>query len=222
MGMELSLLQKLSIWALPVILAVTCHEAAHAWVADKLGDPTSRQQGRVSFNPLRHIDPIGTVVLPLVLLAIGGFVFGWAKPVPVDVRNLFNPLRDFAIVAIFGPLANLIMALGWSVVFAISYFLSDGSQQVSPSYLLQLMAEAGVLINVMLMIFNLLPIPPLDGSRIAAFLLPKPMGMQIFLYERYGFIILITLMFLGLFQYLAPPILWIAENLLMLSIRLFS
>lgn len=200
--MELSIAQKIAVWVLPVLFAITVHECAHGWAAWKLGDGTAKFLGRVTLNPIKHIDPIGTIVVPLVLLIFGGFIFGWAKPVPVNYEGLFKPKRDMALVALAGPLSNLLMAFVWGIVFAIGYHLGNHSDVV---LLVRLMGEAGVLINVMLMLFNLLPIPPLDGSRVATSLMNNKMAYQYNLLERYGFVILLVLMFLGLFQQFLSP-----------------
>lgn len=200
--MDLTLIQKIAVWVLPVLFAITVHEYAHAWSAWKLGDHSARFLGRVTLNPFKHMDPLGTVIVPLIMLIFGGFIFGWAKPVPVNVEALYKPKRDMALVALAGPLSNLIMALSWSVVFALSIHSgSDGNITL----LLKLMGEAGILINVMLMLFNLLPIPPLDGSKVASSLMNKKMAYQYNLLEHYGFIILLGLMFLGVFQQFLSP-----------------
>ena len=198
------LVQKITIWAIPVIFAITVHEVAHGWVAKKLGDPTADKMGRLTLNPIKHIDPIGTILVPGLLLAMGGFIFGWAKPVPVAFNNLNNPKRDMAIVAAAGPAANLIMAIGWALVIKIGLVLAASNPMFKP---LVLMGIAGININVILMVLNLLPIPPLDGGRVAVGLLPHSAGNALSRVEPYGFFILLALMYTGyLGKIMGPPI----------------
>ncbi|MBN2646781.1 MAG: site-2 protease family protein [Thiotrichales bacterium] len=193
---DLNLLQTLAVWALPVLFAITLHEAAHGWTANRFGDPTAKMLGRVTLNPLKHIDPVGTVILPLALLAIGGFVFGWAKAVPVTMQNFKHPRRDMAWVALAGPASNLLMALGWALIFKLGTLL----EQTYPSsaQFLIYSGMAGISINLVLMVLNLLPLPPLDGSRILAAFLPRKMAWQLDRIEPYGLFILLGLMLLGL------------------------
>lgn len=167
---QLSTVQLISIWILPILFAVTLHEAAHGLVAHKLGDNTAYLQGRISLNPLKHIDFIGTIVVPLILLVTTHFVFGWAKPVPVNQANLRNPRRDMALVALAGPLSNFVMAIFWIILLKLGAVLIQAHYSAGP-YLLY-MSQAGVMINVVLMVLNLVPIPPLDGSRVVSSLLP--------------------------------------------------
>jgi Zn-dependent protease len=191
---DLSLVQKIAVWALPVLLAITLHEVAHGWVARALGDSTAARLGRLSLNPLRHVDPVGTVLVPGVLLALGGFLFGWAKPVPVVMQNLHHPRRDMAIVAVAGPLANLLMAIGWGLLLKLS--IASGAQE--GLWLgLRYMALAGVLINLILMVLNLLPLPPLDGGRVLNGLLPETAARRMDQLEPYGLVILIVLLATG-------------------------
>lgn len=191
-----SIVQKIAIWALPVLFAITLHEVAHGWVARALGDRTAEMLGRLSLNPIRHIDPIGTVVLPLIMLMLpGGFLFGWAKPVPVSMRNLRNPRRDMAIVAIAGPLSNLVMAIGWGILAKVAISMNP-EEGIWLGVLL--MARAGIIINLVLMVLNMLPFPPLDGSRVLAGLLPEAQARAIDRLERYGLMILIVLMATGI------------------------
>ncbi len=214
MMQSLSLIQQLAIMALPLVLAVTVHEAAHAWVADKLGDDTARSLGRVTFNPIPHIDLIGTIVLPLGLYALSvltgsaGFLFGYAKPVPVLAHRLRRPQRDMAWVALAGPGANFAMALGWAMLFAVVSSWMDllaGSAEF-----FAYMAIFGVMINVFLMVLNLLPLLPLDGGRILAALLPPAWAQQYARSEPWGLFILLGLLFSGL---LMPVILPIVQGL---------
>ncbi|MDD3608770.1 MAG: site-2 protease family protein [Halothiobacillaceae bacterium] len=201
--MELNLIQQISIWALPVLLAITLHEAAHGYAAWKLGDDTAYRLGRVTLNPLRHIDPIGTVILPLLMLVLSGFVFGWARPVPVVSSRLRAPRRDMIWVALAGPGANLALALFWALMMKLGHGLDASVPLISVP--LVLMGQAGVVVNVLLMILNLLPIPPLDGGRVVANLLPARPAM---LYERiepFGFVILLLLLFTGTLSWLIGP-----------------
>jgi len=187
--MDMTLIQKICIWAVPVLFAITVHEVAHGWVALKCGDKTALMLGRLTFNPLKHIDLIGTIFVPLILLALGGFIFGWAKPVPVNPNNL-KYRRQMALVSIAGPLANLIMAFLWALLMKLGLYLSDHFTLASIPLIY--MGQAGVFINLMLGLLNLIPIPPLDGGRFVSALLP---GKQAYYYDRlepYGFIILLV------------------------------
>jgi Zn-dependent protease len=201
---ELSLVQKLAVLALPVIFAVTLHEAAHGWVADRLGDHTARALGRVTLNPLKHIDPVGTVLVPLGMFALTGFMFGWAKPVPIDGRNLRRPRRDMALVAAAGPGANLLMALLWGLGIGLGQSLLQTSPWVAEPLIY--MGAAGVLINVILMVLNLLPIPPLDGSRVVTSLLPVNAARQYMKLEPYGLFIVIGLLVTGILGRILIPL----------------
>jgi Zn-dependent protease len=208
----LSLIQKLAVLALPVILAVTLHEAAHGWMADRLGDHTARALGRVTLNPLKHIDPIGTVLVPLGMFALTGFMFGWAKPVPIDARNLKRPRKDMALVAVAGPGANLLMALGWGLAIVFAQSIAHSSPWIAEPLLF--MGAAGVLINVILMVLNLLPIPPLDGSRVVASLLPYNAARSYARIEPYGLFIVVALLVTGLLGRIVMPLV-VATILLM-------
>ncbi|HRH80007.1 MAG TPA: site-2 protease family protein [Thiobacillaceae bacterium] len=196
--MELSLIQKIIVFALPVIFAITLHEAAHGYAARKFGDRTAEAAGRITANPLKHIDPVGTILVPLAILLLsklaggGGILFGWAKPVPVNFGNLRNPKKDMFWVAAAGPGANLLMALFWTGMIKLSFTLPDPLRIP-----LALMGAAGVFINAVLMALNLLPLPPLDGGRIAVSLLPHRWAYKLARVEPYGLFILIALMFLG-------------------------
>ncbi|MCG2634403.1 MAG: site-2 protease family protein [Gammaproteobacteria bacterium] len=202
-----------SVWALPVIFAITVHEAAHGYVANYLGDPTARMLGRLSLNPVRHIDPVGTVLLPTILLLIGGFIFGWAKPVPVTVENLKNPKRDMAYVAAAGPLSNLLMALLWILLLKLSLLLAAGLPTVSQP--LAQMSLAGITINLVLMLLNLLPIPPLDGGRIAVGILPSDLAWRFSRLEPYGLVIIVALLATGLLGRILGPLLFGTRKLLL-------
>lgn len=185
------LLRQASTWVLPVLLAITLHEAAHGWVAWKLGDDTAQRAGRVSFNPLRHVDPFGTIVLPaMLLIARAPFLFGWAKPVPVNFYRLANPRRDMVLVAAAGPGINLLMAVAAAAALHLVPLLPAGSQDWIGANL----ANA-ILINALLCIFNLLPLPPLDGGRIAVGLLPDGLARPLARLERWGLLIILGLVF---------------------------
>ena len=190
-------LQILSI-LIPVLFAITLHEVGHGWAAKQFGDRTAEIKGRLTLNPIAHMDPIGTVLLPGLLLYLGGLVFGWAKPVPINPMNLRNPKRDMFFVAIAGPAANLLMTCFWSIFFTVNVFLF-GEQYYLYPYLV-LMAQTGVFINLVLMVFNLLPIPPLDGGRVLRSVVNEKIGRTIDLIEPYGFFIVVGLLFLGALQ----------------------
>lgn len=202
--LEFSLAQKIIIWAIPVLFAITVHEVAHGWVALKLGDRTAQMMGRLTLNPFKHIDPVGTVLVPGVLLLLGGFIFGWAKPVPVTFQNLHKPKRDMAWVALAGPMANLIMAILWASIAKLGLMLAQSGSGFGEPMLF--MGLAGVLINGMLMMLNLLPLPPLDGGRVLVSVLPGPMSWQVSRLEPYGFIILLGLLFFGLLGLILWPL----------------
>jgi Zn-dependent protease len=210
--MDLNIVQVIAIYAIPVILAITLHEAAHGYVAMRFGDMTAYAAGRVSLNPIRHIDPVGTIALPLALLALakyfggGGMLFGWAKPVPVNFANLRHPKRDMLWVAAAGPLSNLAMALIWAASVKVGVSL-PGSYFALP---LALMGAAGVFINVIFMVLNLLPLPPLDGGRMLVSLLPHRYAYKFSRVEPYGFVILIVLLFTGVLGLVLWPVISLA------------
>ncbi|MGB5451736.1 MAG: site-2 protease family protein [Sedimenticolaceae bacterium] len=209
---ELNLAQRIAVWALPLIFAVTVHEAAHGWVADKLGDPTARKLGRITLNPIPHIDLVGTILVPVLMLSFTGFLIGWAKPVPVSVGRLHSPKRDMAIVAAAGPAVNLIMALVWTLVLLLAHSLIDSLQSVALPLLL--MSVAGVFINLVLMAINLLPVPPLDGGRVVTGLLPMAAARVYARIEPFGMIILILLLISGVVGMILAPIVFGAIQVL--------
>jgi Zn-dependent protease len=209
---ELTLVQRVAIWALPLIFAVTVHEAAHGWVADRLGDPTARRLGRITFNPLPHIDLVGTILVPMLMLSFTGFLIGWAKPVPVSVGRLRSPKRDMAIVAAAGPGVNLLMAVLWSLVLLLAHNLIHSMQAVALPLLL--MSVAGVFVNLVLMAINLLPVPPLDGGRIVTGLLPTSAARVYARIEPFGMIILIVLLISRILGAILGPVVFGAIQLL--------
>lgn len=202
--LEFSLVQKIIIWAIPVLFAITVHEVAHGWVALKFGDRTAQMMGRLTLNPIKHIDPIGTLLVPGILLVLGGFIFGWAKPVPISFQNLRKPKADMAWVALAGPMANLGMALIWALVAKIGLVVAQSGNAIGEPMLF--MGVAGILINAMLMMLNLLPLPPLDGGRVLVSILPGPISWQVSRLEPYGFIILLGLLFFGFLGLILWPL----------------
>lgn len=208
-----SLIQTLAISALPVIFAITLHEAAHGYVARYFGDNTAWQAGRISLNPLRHVDPIGTLLVPVMILLVsgGGILFGWAKPVPVDFGRLRRPKKDMLWVAAAGPLVNLLMALAWALILKLAVQTPDFIYGEA----LAEMARVGINVNAVLMIVNLIPIPPLDGGRIAVSLLPWKAAVKFSQLERYGMVILLALLFFGGLEIIMRPLLRMFYSLLM-------
>ncbi len=200
----LTLIQKLAIFVLPMIFAITVHEAAHGWVAKRLGDRTAEMLGRVTLNPLKHIDPIGTILVPLGLYLMTGFMFGWAKPVPVNWRNLNHPKRDMGYVALAGPAANLLMALIWAVMIYLGALGVHRFAWVAEPLIF--MGVAGVLINSILMALNLLPILPLDGGRVLYSLLPPKQAQVYSRMESYGLFVVVGLMLSGLLGVILWPV----------------
>ncbi|SFV89402.1 FIG004556: membrane metalloprotease [hydrothermal vent metagenome] len=191
--------QTLLIYIIPLIFAITVHEFAHGWVANQRGDSTARLLGRLTLNPIKHIDPIGTILVPAVLFFTGSpFLFGWAKPVPINFNALKSPKQDMILVALAGPISNFVMALLW---FLIILFAAD-----MQSKLLLDMAQFGIAINLILGVFNLLPLPPLDGSRVVSALLPNNLTYRYNKLEAYGLYILLVLLFLGIFEKIILPI----------------
>ena len=200
--LTLTLIQKIAVWSIPVLLAITLHEAAHAYVASRCGDTTAKMLG-----PFRHIELIGTILVPIIVAVLSQFqfIFGWAKPVPINWARLRKPRRDMGLVAAAGPLANFIMALLWAICLKIASMLHP--ELSKPVLFMLLTAQAGLLINLILAFLNLIPIPPLDGSKIVASLLPPRKAVQYLKIERFGFLILIFLLFTGALNWLLSPLL---------------
>lgn len=216
--MELSLIQKIAVFALPVIFAITLHEAAHGYVARFFGDMTAAAAGRITANPLKHIDLVGTIIVPLVILVSskllggGAILFGWAKPVPVDFSRLRRPKQDMLWVAAAGPGMNFVMAVFWALMIQLGHALGSGFASAP----LMLMGAAGVFINVILMALNLIPLPPLDGGRIAVSLLPMKQAMQFARLEPYGLFILLGLLFTGILGTILWPLISVFMGLVAL------
>ena len=199
-----ALIQTIAVAALPVIFAITLHEAAHGYAARHFGDPTAWQQGRISLNPLRHVDPVGTILIPAAILLFSGgsFLFGYAKPVPVDFSRLRNPKKDMFWVAAAGPGANLFMACCWALLLKLAW-LMPGNVFTVP---LSEMSKIGIIVNCVLMVLNLLPLPPLDGGRIAVSLLPHRLAWQFSRLEPYGLAILLVLLFTDILGVILWPL----------------
>ncbi len=209
---ELSVIQRIVVYILPVIFAITVHEVAHGWVAKKYGDNTASRLGRLTLNPVKHVDLLGTIILPGLLLITGtSFIFGWAKPVPVDPRNFKRPLQDMAIVALAGPVSNLIMAFLWALIIRLGIFIGTNAEVISLPLLYT--GYAGITINLALAMINLLPIPPLDGSRILTGILPNYWAWQYNRLERYGFILLLVLLYTKILNVILEYPLFIAQKI---------
>jgi Zn-dependent protease len=206
---ELTVVQKIAAYALPILFAITVHEAAHGYAAKYFGDLTAERMGRITLNPFKHIDPIGTILLPALSIMLGGVLFGWAKPVPVNFGQLRRPKQDMLWVALAGPASNFVMAIGWGLLLARVEFFPESAQ----AYLSQ-MSVAGIQINLVLLVLNLFPLPPLDGGRIAVSLLPMKAAIKFAQIERYGMFILIALLFTGILGILLSPVLRFFQQLL--------
>ena len=207
--MELTIVQKISAYALPILFAITVHEAAHGYVARYFGDMTAHYMNRISLNPIRHIDPVGTIIFPALTLMLGGILFGWAKPVPVNFSNLNNPKKDMFWVALAGPAANFFMAIFWTILLTRINIFPDDAE-----LFIRVMCLAGIEINIILMVLNLLPIPPLDGGRIAVSVLPYPWSSYVAGLERYGFFILIFLLISGVLGQILMPLVRFSQSII--------
>jgi Zn-dependent protease len=207
-----SLIQTIAVAALPVIFAITLHEAAHGYAARHFGDPTAWQLGRISINPIRHIDLLGTIVIPASILLFSGgtFLFGYAKPVPVDFSRLRNPKRDMLWVAAAGPGANLLMAFFWALMLKMAWLMPSNDFTLPLSE----MSKIGIMVNCVLMVLNLLPLPPLDGGRIAVSLLPQKLAWRFAQLERWGFPILLLLLFTGILGEIMNPLVILAARVI--------
>lgn len=217
------IIQGISIYALPVIFAITLHEAAHGYVARHFGDLTAEKAGRISLNPLKHIDPFGTILLPLMMFLVSkllmgnGLLFGWAKPVPVNFNQLRQPKKNMLWVAAAGPGANLLMAFFWAAIIKFGISIPDGIY-VKPMIL---MGIAGIEINVILMVLNLLPLPPLDGGRIVVSLLPNKLAWKFAQIEPYGFVILLVLLVSGMLGVVLWPLITITKQIIVILFGLY-
>ncbi|WP_047514348.1 site-2 protease family protein [Methylophilus sp. Q8] len=207
--MELTVVQKIAAYALPILFAITVHEAAHGYAAKFFGDLTAERMGRITLNPFKHIDPIGTILLPALSIILGGVLFGWAKPVPVNFGQLRRPKQDMLWVALAGPASNFAMAIVWGLMLARIALFPESAQ----AFLAQ-MSLAGIQINLVLLVLNLFPLPPLDGGRIAVSLLPMQAAIKFAQIERYGMLILIALLFTGILGVLLSPVLKFFQQLL--------
>ena len=209
---ELPLFYQIFGWSVPALFAITLHEVGHGWVAMMLGDSTAKDMGRLSINPLKHIDPVGAVLVPLIMFLASGFIFGWAKPVPINWNQLDNKKRDIALVALAGPFANFIMIIFWALI--AKFFIVAAEQGHAIANILTLMAWAGIVINSLLMILNLFPLPPLDGSRVVFLLLPESIASQYAKIEPYGLIILVLLLVSGILFRIIEPLFFYLQQVM--------
>jgi Zn-dependent protease len=209
---ELGLIETVIAWSIPILFGITVHEVAHGWVANSLGDSTARLQGRLTLNPIRHIDPVGTILVPALMVMLTGFIFGWAKPVPVNWQRLGHPRRDMALVAAAGPLANLVMMLIWAIIAKLVFVAGIDASLVAPFILT--MVKVGIIINIILMVLNLLPLLPLDGGRVMTSLLPPDLAEKYARLEPYGLIILVVLLVTGVLVRIIGPIIFGLEHLI--------
>lgn len=210
------IIRNIAVFALPVLFAITLHEAAHAYAAKRFGDTTAFVAGRMSLNPLKHIDPIGTIALPLGLYVLTGFAFGYAKPVPIDFNALKNPKRDMAWVALAGPLSNLFQALLWTVFSML--IVAMGVSEAYPHEV----ARAGIWVNLLFFAFNLLPIPPLDGGRVLTSVLPNRMAYKLAGFERYGMVVVFALLFLKVLPYWVFPVAALGDSVVKILVSPLS
>lgn len=216
---HLSTLQLIAVAIIPVLFAITLHEVAHGWVAYRLGDSTAKMLGRLTLNPLKHIDPVGTVLIPLVLMVTVGFAIGYAKPVPITERNLRHPQRDMVWVALAGPAANLLMAIVWMLIGTLGYMLQKSGW--GGALFLVYSGFYGGIFNILLMVLNLIPIPPLDGSRVVSHLLSGPMAWKYNKLEPFGLLIVALLIYSPIWERVFMPIVR-AIYLLLASITGFA
>lgn len=199
-NIQFTLPQTIILWAIPLLFAITVHEVAHGWVADRLGDPTARILGRLTLNPLKHIDLFGTIILPALTIWLGGIIFGWAKPVPITWRNLHHMRRDIALVALAGPFANFLMIFIWAAAAKLGLYLE--SHHIMAGVVFEAMGKIGISVNAILMVLNLLPIQPLDGGRVLSSLLPRKLSYYFDKLEPYGLIILLIFIVTGILGFL--------------------
>ncbi len=197
-------IQTLLIWTIPILFAITVHETAHGWIASRLGDHSAKMMGRLTLNPIKHVSLIGTILIPAFLYITSGFIFGWAKPVPINFNALRSPKKDMLWVAIAGPVSNLIMAIIWLMIILLAVTISS-------QFLIE-MGQIGIQINLILAVFNLLPLPPLDGAHVVSSLLPRKLSYQYNQLEPYGLYILLGLLFLGIFQWIVFPVVKIIQQ----------
>ena len=200
------IIRNIAVYALPVLFAITLHEAAHAYAARYFGDNTAYAQGRMTLNPISHIDLFGTIIIPIALYLTSGFVFGYAKPVPVQFGNLRNPKRDMAWVALAGPLANLFMAVMW-LIFAVVLTATGVSEDFPHK-----VAQAGIVTNLLIFAFNLFPLPPLDGGRVLTRMLPHGLAFKFAKIEPYGFFILLALLYFNVLAFWVQPVMWLGAQ----------
>jgi Zn-dependent protease len=191
--MNCDILYQIAVWLIPLIIAIVFHEVAHGVVARRLGDPTAQQHGRLTLNPIRHVEPFGTIVLPLILAISHAPIFGWAKPVPVNYRSLLRPRRDMILVALAGPGMNLLLALGGTLVLAVTLIVADGAKAGVPMFIAA-NALNFMFINIFLAVFNLLPVPPFDGGHVVEGLLPRPLARQFKKIGRFSLLVFVALL----------------------------
>ena len=211
--MDQNLIINILMWIVPLSLAIIVHEVAHGWVANRLGDPTAKNMGRLTLNPISHIDPVGTIIVPGLLMVTGApFLFGWAKPIPVLVHLLRNPRKDMIWVALAGPVANLFMAVCWAVIAKL-VIASFNQDSMNFAFLIGV-AQKGIMINIVLMVFNLLPMLPLDGGRVVHGFLPQELGDKFAKTEQFGMLIVVALLATGIISKIISPPIYFLSNLL--------